>query len=70
MKAIAVGVFAGGVLRAVFGNSPLNSTSFDVPRIVLGTLVGGMLMLIAVGISKLFQARHAAGQPSTYSVIN
>jgi hypothetical protein len=29
-----------------------------------------MLMLIAVGIGSLFQARHTAGRSGTYSVIN
>jgi len=50
MKAIALGLFTGGVLRIVFGMGALNSTSLDISRVLLGIMVGVIVMLIVGGI--------------------
>ncbi|HEY7985472.1 MAG TPA: hypothetical protein VIE17_00985 [Methylophilaceae bacterium] len=56
MKAIALGVFTGGVLRIVFGTGAMNSTSMNVPRIMFGILVGVIVMLAVGGIVGLLKS--------------
>ena len=56
MKAIALGIFTGGMLRIIFGMHPLNSPSMNTPRILLGIMACVVVMLIVRGIAELWRA--------------
>ncbi len=56
MKAIALGLFTGGVLRIIFGMGSINSTSMDISRVLLGIMVGVIVMLIVGGIAGMFKS--------------
>ncbi|HEY8084953.1 MAG TPA: hypothetical protein VIE69_05060 [Methylophilaceae bacterium] len=60
MKAVALGIFTGGILRTVFGMGALNSTSMNVPRVLFGIVVGVIVMLAVGGIVELLRSSGKA----------
>jgi hypothetical protein len=68
MKAFIWGLLAGAIMRIVFGATDVNSTSLDISRMLTGTLVGGILLLVIVVLAELLRGDKLDDSPNNSAI--
>jgi hypothetical protein len=68
MKAFIWGLLAGAIMRIVFGVTDVNSTSLDISRMLTGTLVGGILLLVIVVLAELLRGDKLDDSPNNSAI--